>query len=264
MTRSGVPFLSVLAIAVVAFISPCADAQTNLTPADLKRVNALSGNTFAWAVLRKSIAMALESAGEAELAARADSVDTIAAILALEDPENRLMPVLSGASRGGLMAADRAELVGSIGLDSGRALGLACLVYGQAPVERELLANLVQLAASDRGACAQHYTRIRDHWLEAAAAIRIAPGDVQSDVSVEYGPASGSLASARSVIIAGETVDEVGFFLSRTIRFASPVRLAGTSCGKTEVEIDAAGGQVTFCYELLGELVESIGRSIGG
>jgi hypothetical protein len=253
-----------LAIALGLLASPSANSQGLLAPAELKKVNALSGNTFAWAVLRKAVAMALAEAGKTDLAADSDSVDTIATVIALEVPDGRLAPVLSGAARGGLMATARPDLLANIGLDGGRATAVGCLVFGQSPAERTLLADLIGLDVAERAACAEHFGRIRAYWLDAAAAIRLNEGDAESNVEVLYTPASGVLASARSVIIAGETVDEVGYFLRRFVRFPRPVVIAGASCDAPRVEFDAAGGQLRFCYELFGEIAESISQSVGG
>lgn len=239
-------------------------AQTQLTPVDFARVNALSGNTVAWAVLRKAVQLGLTEAGLSDIAGRSDSVDTVATILALEDPEGRLVPILSGAARGGLMAASNTALVASLGLDGGRPRGIACLIYGKAPEERKLLAELVALSEAGRADCARHYGRIRDYWLAAVADfLRPPSARNETPVEVELGPASGTLASARSVLIAGETVHEIAYFLRRLVRYPRPLVLRGTSCGAPAVDIDAVNGQLVVCYELLAELVTPIAASIG-
>lgn len=242
-----------------------AKAQGQLGPADLKRVNALSANTAAWAVLRRAVAIALADAGLSDIATNTDNVDTIATVFALEDPEGRMVPVLSGAARGGIMAAARPDLTVAIGLDGARPRGLACLIFGQAPQERTLLADLVELSSQEREACASHYERIRDYWLEAAGAI-LRPDGAGEDTSIglDLAPAGGPLASARSVLIAGETVNEVGYFLSRRVRFAQPLLLSGSACGGARVDVDPSSGRLILCYELFAELAQSIGQSLGG
>lgn len=250
-----------LALASV-FWAP-AQAQLQLTPLDFKRVNALSGNTVAWAVLRKSVAIGLNDAGLTKIASQSDSVDTIATILALEDPDNRLVSVLSGAARGGLMSASDATFAATMGLDGGRPKGIACLVYGQSPEERVLLADLVKLSQDERNNCSAHYSRIRDYWMNSIAAFLRRQEEAEGTlIDVELGPASGSLASARSVLIAGETIHEVAYFLRRTTRFSRPLLMRGTSCGAPDIKVDNASGQLVVCYELLTELVTHIGRSI--
>lgn len=261
--RAGLVLCAALAISVLSVATPVF-AQTQLTPADFKRVNALSGNTVAWAVLRKAVALGLDEAGLTEIAGQPDSVDTIATIIALEDPQGRLVPILSGAARGGLMSVANPDLVSSLGLDGSRPKGIACLVYGRDPEARTLLANLVALSASERQACAAHYARIRDHWMAAVEKFLQNPAEQNpSLVEVELDPASGMLASARSVLIAGETVHEVGYFLRRHARFARPLTLRGTTCGAPRVDIDPANGHLIVCYDLLAELVTQIGRTIG-
>ncbi|VAW12931.1 hypothetical protein MNBD_ALPHA09-3 [hydrothermal vent metagenome] len=253
----------VAATMAMASMSPGA-AQTQLTPTDFARVNALSGNTVAWAVLRKAVELGLAEAGLADIASRSDSVDTVAAILALEDPEGRLVPILSGAARGGQMAASNAALVASLGLDGDRPRGLACLVYGKAPQDRELLAELVALSSAGRANCARHYGRIRDYWLAAVTGFLRAPSAREDAlVDVELDPASGTLASARSILIAGETVHEIVYFLRRAVRYPRPLVMRGTSCGVPMVGIDPDSGQLVVCYELLAELVPPIAASIG-
>jgi len=254
-------------VALLAATPGAAQAQTQLTPVDFKRVNALSGNTVAWAVLRKAVAFGLAEAGLGEIASQSDSVDTVATILALEDPEGRLISILSGAARGGQMAAAKPQLVASLGLDGTRPKGIACLIYGNAPQERVLLAELVALSTEVRTSCARHYGRIRDYWLAAVADFLRPPGAQEGveDVAIEVdmGPASGPLASARSVLIASETVHEIAYFLRRAVRYPKPLVLRGTSCGIPVVEIDPAKSQLVVCYELLAELVPPIAASIG-
>ncbi len=252
------------ALAFLMAIPLTATAQTQLTPVDFKRVNALSGNTVAWAVLRKAVAWGLTEAGLGEIASQSDSVDTVATILALEDPEGRLVSVLSGAARGGQMAASNAKLVASLGLDGTRPRGMACLIYGNAPQERELLAELLSLSTEGRANCARHYERIRDYWLTAVADfLRLPTSQEDAPVDVDMGPASGVLASARSVLIASETVHEIAYFLRRSVRYPQPLLLKGAICGSPTVEIDPANGQLKVCYELLAELVPPIAASIG-
>lgn len=252
---------------VLAFLTAIplpATAQTQLTPVDFKRVNALSGNTVAWAVLRKAVAWGLTEAGLGEIASKSDSVDTVAMILALEDPEGRLVSVLSGAARGGQMAASNAQLVASLGLDGTRPRGMACLIYGKAPQDRELLAELLSLSVDARANCARHYGRIRDYWLTAVADfLRLPASQNDAPVDVDMGPAPGVLASARSVLIASETVHEIAYFLRRSVRYPQPLLLKGANCGAPVVGIDPANGQLLVCYELLAELVPPIAASIG-
>ena len=252
-------------LALLVLGSAPGHSQTTLTPGDLKRVNALSGNTIAWAVLRKAVKLGLTDAGLTEIANQNDSVDTISTILALEDPEARLSPILAGAARGGIMAAANSDLVASLGLDGSRPKGMGCLIFGHSPQERSLFADLMKMSEAERTNCASHYGRIRDYWLQAVAKFLRPPDAIdEAMVDVRLGPASGTLASARSILIAGETVHEVAYFLRRTTRFARPLILEGASCGTPVVDIDQNSGQLVLCYELLAELVNPIAASVGG
>ena len=259
------PLAQVLTVAIVALTAMLASpASAQLGPGDLQRAHALTANMAGWVALRAAMKLVVDDAGIAE-DDPTETADTLAVLLALEDGDGRLDAVIVGAARAALTAHGTrdpqiAALFAEYGLSFGRAKAIACLVFGQAPEQRAGIIEPLDLSESHANTCPQAYEQFRNHWLAKASPLRKQAGGAFQAGQVELVPAGGAMASARAVLIAGRTLDEVAGFFATSVNHSGPIIIKALDCNQIEVSPDK--DEVRICYQLVGELASGIERGI--
>ncbi len=239
-------------------------ASAQLGPGDLQRAYALTANMAGWVALRTAMKLVVEDAGIAGSNAT-ETADTLAVLLALEDGNGRLDAVIVGAARAALTAHGTrdpqiAKLFAEQGLSFGRAKAVACLAFGQAPERRAGIVEPLDLSEHDVQSCPRAYAQFRTHWLAKASLLRNQAGGSFKSGQIELVPAGGAMASARAVLIAGRTLDEVASFYANAVSYSGQIAIRALDCEQTQTlaEID----EVRVCYRLVGELASGIERGI--
>lgn len=254
-----------LAVACAVMLSP-AGASAQLGAGDLQRAHALTANSAGWVALRGAIREVAIAAGVVGDESPEETADTLAVLLALEDGGGRLDAIIIGAARAAVTAhaaSDSAvdRVFAEQGLTLARARAISCLVFGQAPEERASIAPALGLNEDEIGYCPTAYGRFRDHWLTEAAAMRAADNGPGQPATVELAPAGGVMASARSVLAAGQTLDEVAAFITNAIASPRALAIRAADCTR-EAAPEPAADEVRVCYDLIGELAAGIERGI--
>jgi len=254
-----------LAIIIFGFAALFANpASAQLGPGDLQRAHALTANMAGWVALRAAMRLVVEGAGIAGSNA-ADTADTLAVLLALEDGDGRLDAVVVGAARAALTAHGTrdpqiAELFAEHGLSFARAKAIACLVFGQAPEKRASIVEPLDLSENEVQSCPQAYGRYRDYWLAKAAPLRKTTDGAAVSGQVELVPAGGAMASARAVLIAGRTLDEVAGFYANVVNYSGQITIRALDCQQSEIASET--DEIRVCYRLVGALASGIERGI--
>jgi len=144
-------------------------ARAQLGPGDLQIAHALTANSAGWAALRGAVRAVLEQNQVSSDASIDETADTLAVFLALEEGDSAIGAILAGSVRAALLASlakDRSVMApyAALGLTPARAEAIACLVYGRAPAERAVFADVVGLTEAERASCPQTYLGFRDYW----------------------------------------------------------------------------------------------------
>jgi hypothetical protein len=194
-----------------------------------------------------------------------ETADTLAVLLALEDGGGSLNAIVIGAARAAMTAQasgdqDIARLFADQGLALARARAISCLIFGYAPDRFADHLDALGLTVNEVEACPQAYARFRDHWLEIAAPIRAGAEASARQGEVELVPAAGAKASARAVLMAGRTLDDVGAFLATAIKTEKPIAIRALDCDRPDAL--PAPGEVRICYSLVAAIAAGIERGI--
>ncbi|MHA1523207.1 MAG: hypothetical protein ACTSY1_02230 [Alphaproteobacteria bacterium] len=261
------PMAALVFLAVLLVLPVPARAQ--LGAGQLQKVHALTVNTAAWAVLRQVIATLARDAGLTAIADSSDAVDTATVVVALNDDQRRLDAVLAGSVRAGLVAqrapAQASGTFAQLGLSRGQALGIACIIFGQSPEKRRRFATLVGLSARDQSLCPRDYQAISNYWLGRLSGILRAPGaGSQFSVAVQLDPAAGGAATARALLIAGQTLEQVAGVANSRLALRRNFTIRGTNCNASGGAISSRSGQIILCYKMLADIANDVARGIVG
>jgi hypothetical protein len=260
----GLVGAAVAGVALFLALALAAPASAQLGPGDLQRAHALTANTAGWVALRSAMRQVVEAAGIGG-ADPTETADTLAVLLALEDGGGSLNAIVIGAARAAMTAQasgdqDIARLFADQGLALARARAISCLIFGYAPDRFADHLDALGLTANEVEACPQAYARFRDHWLEIAAPLRAGAEASAREGEVELVPAAGAKASARAVLMAGRTLDDVGAFFATAIRSPDPIPIRALDCDRPDAL--PAPGEVRICYGLVAEIAAGIERGI--
>lgn len=268
--RNGVaPWLAAALGLALMLMAPATPARAQLGAGQLQKVHALTVNTAAWAVLRKLVGLVARDAGLETIANSPDAVDTISVILALSDAERRLDPVLAGAVRAGLTAhpvtAAPSATFSSLGLSRGRALGVACMIFGQSPDNRQKFAALVGLDERNKALCPRDFQAIASYWQPRMSGLLRGPNnDLGFGVKVQLDPAGGSAATARLLLESGQTLQQVAAISTARLALRRDLTIRGADCGEKQVMTPGNSGQIVICYNLMADIANAVAVRLTG
>lgn len=265
--RGPVWFAPILLVFCLSVALP-GPAWAQLGAGQLQKVHALTVNTAAWAVMRQVVATVARDAGLATIADSPDAVDTASVVIALSDAERRLDAVLAGAARGGLAAGRAARASGTfarLGLARGQAMGIACLIYGRAPQDRQGFATLVGLSAREKSLCPRDYQAISTYWMSRIGGLLRTPQTgSRFGVSVQLDPAGGGAATARALLVAGQTLEQVAGVANARLALRRNLTIRASNCDNTGSAISSRSGQIILCYKMLADIANDVAQGIGG
>ncbi len=253
-------------ISLLITISSGGSANAQLEPTDLQHAHTLTTNIAGWVALRAGMQIIVKRSGIDN--GTAETSDTLAILLGLEDGSGKLDAIIIGAIRAAFSAhqADDLEvskLYAEQGLTLARAKAIACLVFGHAPKRQAAMVEFLRLSQAEFQSCPQTYLRFSNHWLKIAAPMRAAPGRFREGSipgQIVLTPAAGSKASARAILLASTTLNEVAAFFNNAITFSGTINIKALDCDRADIL--PAPDEVRLCYKLVSALADSIEQGL--
>lgn len=184
-----------------------------------------------------------------------ETADDIATWLMLPDPDepeqdDEIWAAMEGWSRS-------AELQQGVGQsphypdDADRAARIACYLYGSNPALYPELAKEFSVSISSVN-CVDEVKALHADLMEWFADALVTPGSRDgARVHIEYQPATGNLAAARSFLMQSRVLEDAVEDIAEFIRLPNDIQVVAQGCGAgaAEFRYSPSARRITACYE---------------
>jgi Putative metallopeptidase len=186
-----------------------------------------------------------------------DEADTFAVITMLRVGTNFSERVLTNASQGWFLSAQRDQQTGAMplyydehDLSPQRAYNIVCLMVGSDPVKYKKLADDAKMPESRQKTCKQNYAKAAKGWGEVLAPHWRAPDQPEIKINVFYGDAEGVFAPFASAFRAVRLLETVADRSSATYAWSAPFTMEMISCDGPNASWDDETRILKICYQL--------------
>ena len=191
-----------------------------------------------------------------------DAADNVATWTLLNKQSKEADRALEDAAQGWLWSGvaydsggDESDYAANHSLDKQRAYQIVCLMVGKDDRAFKPIANKYSIDRDRQDSCQWDYDTV-DRSLKGLLGDRSKPGHGNTEVTVTYHNASGSLARAADAFRSSGIFDQVADELRANYSLDVPVTFNARRCGDANAFYDPDTVEIIFCYELMQDYMD--------
>lgn len=259
--------LTVLLLALAATVLPAAAAT--LSARQQSEAEEFAINNALFILHHEAAHLLFDRLGLPVLGREEDAADNLATYVLLRQGSPAADKTLADAARGwhlygklygGDLSAE--DFYDEHSLDGQRAYQIVCLMVGSKRQGFREIATEYRIDLDRQESCERDYalaersldTVLKDH--------RAAPDATPVEVQVSYGPASETLAHARTILEKSRILEQVADELRANYALEGKVRINARRCNEVNAYYDSDTAEIILCYEMIDDLLTMIGNEL--